>query len=153
MDKPNYISVGGRPSRGPQNTMSGWRVRPKIYSPASALPNRSPGRHRSRAQTHINIGSVNIHAAWTHDSIVLKLPVAIRPTNIHPRMSVQRSGFTVHGIDKSALIDQVPQLLTRYDIEPKDRIAMKQHLCLLGISHSTLWPDLDGLAKELEDQY
>jgi hypothetical protein len=29
---------------------------------------------------------------------------------------------------------------------------MKQHLYLLGISHSTVWPDLDGLAEELEDQ-
>ena len=131
--------------------MSGWRVRPKIYSPASALPNRSPGQHRSRAQTRINIGSVSIHAAWTHDSIVAKLPVAIRPTNIHPRMSVQRSGFTVHGENKSSLLDQVPQLLTRYDIEPKDRVPMQQDLYLLGISHSTVFPDLEGLARELED--
>ena len=81
-----------------------------------------------------------------------KLPVAIRPTNIHPRMSVQRSGFTVHGENKSSLLDQVPQLLTRYDIEPKDRVPMQQHLYLLGISHSTVFPDLEGLAKELADQ-
>jgi hypothetical protein len=99
-----------------------------------------------------NLGSVNIHAAWTQDAIGSELPVAIRPTNIHPRISVQRSGFTVHGKNKSALIDQVPQLLTRYDIEPKERVAMQQHLYLLGISHSTVLPDLDGLAKELEDQ-
>jgi hypothetical protein len=102
--------------------------------------------------TKLNVGAVNIHAAWTLDSIGTKLPVAIRPTNIHPRMSVQRSGFTVHGKNKSSLIDQVPQLLKRYDIEPKDRVAMQQHLCLLGISHATVWPDLDGLAKELADQ-
>jgi hypothetical protein len=99
-----------------------------------------------------DLGSANINAAWTRDTIGTELPVAIRPTNIHPRMTVQRSGFTVHGKNKSSLIDQVPQLLTRYHIEPKERVAMQQHLYLLGISHSTVSPDLDGLAKELEDQ-
>jgi hypothetical protein len=107
---------------------------------------------RAGWEKRTNLGSVNIHAAWTHDAVGSELPVAIRPTNIHPRMSVQRSGFTVHGKNKSSLIDQVPQVLTRYDIEPKDRVVMRQHLYLLGISHSTVWPDLDGLAKELEDQ-
>jgi hypothetical protein len=107
---------------------------------------------RAGWEKRTNLGSVNIHAAWTLDASGSELPVAIRPTNIHPRMSVQRSGFTVHGKNKSSLIDQVPQLLKRYDIEPKERVAMQQHLYLLGISHSTVWPDLDGLAKELEDQ-
>jgi hypothetical protein len=51
---------------------------------------------RAGWETRTNLGSVNIHAAWTLDSIGSELPVAIRPTNIHPRMSVQRSGFTVH---------------------------------------------------------
>ena len=67
-------------------------------------------------------------------------------------MSVQRSGFTVHGKNKSSLIDQVPQLLTRYEIEPNERIAMQKDLYLLGISHSTVAPDLDGLARELREQ-
>ena len=102
-------------------------------------------------ETRINLGSVNIHAAWTHDAVGSELPVAIQPTNIHSRISVQRSGFTVHGKNKSSLLDQVPQLLTRYDIKPKDRVPMQQHLYLLGISHSTVWPDLDGLTKELAD--
>jgi hypothetical protein len=107
---------------------------------------------RAGWETRINLGSVNIHAAWTLDAVGSELPVAIRPTNIHPRMSVQRSVFTVHGKNKSSLIDQVPQLLTRYEIEPKDRVALQEDLYLLGISHSTVWPDLDGLAKELEDR-
>src|SRR5262249_43484449 len=107
---------------------------------------------RAGWETRTELGSVNIHAAWTLDAIGSEVPVAIRPTNIHPRMSVQRSVFTVHGKNKSSLIDQVPQLLTRYDIEPKNRVALQQDLHLLGISHSTVWPDLDGLTKELEDQ-
>jgi hypothetical protein len=136
-------------------------VGPDVTTPGASLPtygefNFEPERGvttRAGYEKRTNLGSVNIHGAWTQDAIGSELPVAIRPTNIHPRMSVQRSGFTVHGKNKSTLIDQVPKLLTRYDIEPKDRPVMKQHLYLLGISHSTLWPDLDGLSKELEDQY
>ena len=59
---------------------------------------------RAGWQRHINVGSVNIHAAWRNDTIGTDLPVAIRPTNIHPRMSVQRSCFTVHGRNKSSLL-------------------------------------------------
>jgi hypothetical protein len=81
------------------------------------------------------------------------LPVAIWPTSIHPRMSVQRSCFTVHGLNKSSLVDQVPQLLTKYEIEPTERAAMKKDLYVLGISPSTVKPDLDGLAEELKEQW
>lgn len=99
-----------------------------------------------------NQGSINIRGAWQHDSLGADFPIAIRPTIIHPRMSVQRSCFTVHGKNKSSLTDQVPQLLTRFEIEPTERVAMQKHLYLLGISHSTVWPDLDGLAKELTER-
>jgi hypothetical protein len=98
------------------------------------------------------VGSVNIHAAWRRDTIGTQYPVAIQPTNIHPRMSVQRSVFTVHGRDKSSLTVQAPELLTRYEIDPTKRNAMIKHLYVLGISHSTVWPDLDGLAKELTER-
>jgi hypothetical protein len=107
---------------------------------------------RAGWETRVNVGSVNIHAAWRHDSIGTEFPVAIRPTNIHPRMSVQRSCFTVHGKNKSSLADQAPQVLTRYEIDPTERVTMQKHLYLLGISHSTVWPDLDGLAEELTER-
>jgi hypothetical protein len=72
----------------------------------------------------VNIGAANIGGAWTRDRAGVELPVAVQPTNIHPRMSVQRSCFTVHGTNKSSLADQVAQLLTRYEIEPtQDRYA------------------------------
>lgn len=101
----------------------------------------------------INIGSINIRGAWERDEPGVSLPVAIQPTNIHPRMSVQRSCFTVQGKDKSSLSNRVPQLLRRYEIEPAVRPAMQNDLRMLGISHSTVFPDLDGLARELADLY
>jgi hypothetical protein len=106
-----------------------------------------------RPEQGINIGSTNIGGAWTKDRDGVPLPVAVQPTNIHPRMSVQRSCFTVHGKDKGSVVNQVPTLLKRYDIEPSNRNAMWKDIRLLGISHSTVWPDLDGLARELRKLY
>jgi hypothetical protein len=60
-----------------------------------------------------NIGSMNIRGAWEKDAIGTP-PVAVLPTNTHPRMSAQRSCFTIH---------------------------------------ATVFPDLDGLARELTELY
>jgi hypothetical protein len=101
----------------------------------------------------INIGSANINGAWDSDVSGVRLPVAILPTHIHPRLSVQRSCFTVHGHNKRSLTEQVPTLLKRYDIKAGTLGGMRAGLRLLGISESTVWPDLDGLARELAELY
>jgi len=44
-------------------------------------------------------------------------------------------------------------ILKRYEIEPTEQVAIRNELRRLGISHSTIWPDLEGLAKELGDLY
>jgi hypothetical protein len=101
----------------------------------------------------INIGSINIRGAWENDGPGVNLPVAVQPTNIHPRMSVQRSCFTVQGKDKSSLAHRVPQHLKRYEIDAAYRVQMRNDLQMLGISHSTVFPDLDGLTRELAELY
>lgn len=101
----------------------------------------------------INIGSVNIRGAWENDAPGVSLPVAVQPTNIHPRMSVQRSCFTVQGKDKGSLALRVAQHVRRYAIDPTSRREMRNDLQMLGISHSTVFPDFDGLTKELAELY
>jgi hypothetical protein len=105
------------------------------------------------ANGSINIGSINIRGAWERDSPGVSLAVAVQPTNIHPRMSAQRSCFTVQGKDKSSLSVCVPQLLRSFRIDPDACYRMRDDLLMLGISHSTVFPDLDGLARELGELY
>jgi hypothetical protein len=69
-------------------------------------------------------------------------------------MSVQRSCFTVHGKWKTPLSSQVSNDIVRaYWIDPQARKSLRDDLRLLGISYSTIFPDLDGLARELSDLY
>ena len=105
------------------------------------------------ATGEFNIGLINIRGAWENNEPGVDLPVAVQPTNIHPRMSVQRSCFTVQGKDKRSLLLQVPELLQCYEIAADARSQIQSDLRLLGISHSTVFPDLDGLAKELAELY
>lgn len=104
-----------------------------------------------------NMGKMNIDGAWTTDQRGVNLPVAVFPTNLHPRMSAQLSCFTVHGKKKDSLLDLIPEddppLLYKYIIEPRVIDHLKKDLRCLGIRKSSLVPDLDGLALDLTDSF
>ena len=110
----------------------------------------------------VNIGSENIDGAWEEDKKGITLPVAIQPTSIHLRMSVQRSCFTVQGkwkynlmecieeIDNSSCdTNYLPNILKRYDINGEQSGEMLEELRMLGVSNTTVYPDIEGLSEEL----
>lgn len=101
-----------------------------------------------------NIGNGNIRDAWESEKekVGTDLPVAILPTNIHPRMSVQKSCLTIHGLKRKPLSQLVrgKGILKKYVVSKRVRCGLLSELRLLGVSESTLFPDLGGLAKELE---
>lgn len=86
----------------------------------------------------------------------LQVPVAIYPSTVHARISSQRSGFTLHGSDDrdfEAVFSDKPLIqekrLIKYRI-PKDSVeTVFKQVSELGINYATLFPDLDGLAREL----
>jgi len=90
-----------------------------------------------------------------------ELPLAISPVVVHPRMTsqlsmfnVQCSMFTVHGDDHTDLQDMFAKRkfkgLLAKAIVPE---AKKRHLLIdlkkVGVSRSTIFPDLGGIAEEL----
>ncbi len=101
-----------------------------------------------------NIGIENIKGAWELGYDGIDLPVAVQPTYLHPRMSAQRSVFTVHGAKKAPLCDLVPEdLLRKFIINNNSISQMLKDLRMLGINESTAFPDLDGLSRELSGLY
>ncbi len=84
----------------------------------------------------------------------LDLPVAVHPTYLHPRMSAQRSVFTIHGAKKVPLCNLVSDTIVhKFIIDPDQAPSMLKDLYMLGIHDSTAFPDLDGLASELSVIY
>jgi len=102
----------------------------------------------------INIGSENIKGAWQKDQLGVNLPVAIHPTSVHPRMGAQRNCFTVHGKVKKPLSELIgPDLLRKYVINHKHSKEMMKELRMLGISHTTIFPEPEGLSEELKQLF
>ena len=105
-------------------------------------------------ESQINIVNENIRGAWELDKPGMDLPVAAQPTNVHLRMTMQKSCFTIHGKRKEPLDKLVrDDVLKKYLLDGSKRENMQRDLRILGISHVVMFPDLEGLARDLENTY
>ena len=97
----------------------------------------------------------NLRGAWEQDRCGHSLPVATYPTYVHPRLTGQRSCFTIHGKEKRGLNDLLGDkpILKRYVIHPACSKSLRSELAVLGITGSVVFPDLDGLANELKQRF
>jgi hypothetical protein len=86
----------------------------------------------------------------------LKTPIAIYPSTIHSRIAAQKGCFTLHGSDPRSfahIFEGYPLIATgrlrKYRV-PKDNVpGLLRDLLDMGISYASLFPDFDGLAREL----
>ena len=85
------------------------------------------------------------------------LPAAVAPTHIARRIAVQRGHFTIFGtqpdgISLAAEGDSRARLAKI--LIPADRVDLVyRDLFLSGLTEASLFPDLDGLARELEEKW
>ena len=78
--------------------------------------------------------------------------LAVQPVEIDLRMMLQQSMFTIHG-DRTA-IEELPKadvFLRKYEIPFACRSSVAKGLEMLGIRRSTLFPELEHLAREIEE--
>lgn len=86
-------------------------------------------------------------------------PIAVQSVYIHPRMHAQKSVFTIHGLlkeDFETLLLDTHFLEKRFfkkiiiDASPQ---FILDDLMRMGITESLIYPDHEGLAKELTSHY
>jgi hypothetical protein len=84
-------------------------------------------------------------------------PVAIDPPHLAHRISVQRSRFTVHGKSKRGLepfVAGVPKpRLVKFVVPNRVGRQIFTNLSTCGIMETSVFPDLEGLSKELETKW
>lgn len=85
-------------------------------------------------------------------------PVGILPTYFDNRISSQKSAFTIHGsiidgFDQVFFKDKINFKCFKLMIDPSKAERIKTQLVEIGISEFTLFPDLEGLAREIKDSY
>lgn len=109
----------------------------------------------------------NIRLAFMHPEERLKEckpsenPIAIQLTYCHPRMSAQKGCFTVHGTRVEGfeeIFDENSNLykkgyFKKYVINRTRVSKLYEKLKTLGMTHSSISPDIFGLAKELKERF
>lgn len=79
----------------------------------------------------------------------LARPIAILPPYNSPRITAQRGTFTIHGRSRKGLEEQFTQKLARITIPKGEAVIVRRHLGSVGISEVTLFPELDGLCRDI----
>lgn len=86
-------------------------------------------------------------------------PLAVQPSTVATRVAVQRSCFTVHGTDRrdfEALFSTrrgAPRFLKKYVLPRRGAPDYLRELEQMGVSDSTLFPDFEGLAREMKRRF
>lgn len=82
-----------------------------------------------------------------------------KPYYVHPKMSNRRilsqaGGFIIYGLDSPRRIRFAHQIdEMRFIIPMKSKAKLRKELELLGITESTLFPEIDKAAKRIEARY
>lgn len=74
---------------------------------------------------------------------------AIWPLRHHPRVFHQRAGFTVHADVTRSLEQLYPNVLAKIVVPAAARRGARRFLELAGVSEFALFPDLDGLTRDV----
>jgi hypothetical protein len=81
-------------------------------------------------------------------------PIAIDPPHISRRLAVQRSRFVIFGKKKDGLMEIVRETskprLVHFPIAYNSIRAIQKELETCGVTRATVFPDLDGLSRELK---
>jgi hypothetical protein len=83
-------------------------------------------------------------------------PIALYPVRMVDRLTSQGGYFTIHGNDNRALNKQILGKQNIWRKVPLPLAAIdeaKKYLELFGINSFSMFPDLDGLAKYLNEKY
>jgi hypothetical protein len=93
------------------------------------------------------------------ERLTAKFPIAVFPPHIDARITAQRSVFTIHGRERNGF-----RIL--WEKEPESEIAkipittdtkqlreIRAELTTLGVTETTLFPDLEGLSREIQAEY
>lgn len=136
-----------------------WIIKPSELNKLSGYGKGVPmTNHEVFRKYELNIDKKN-----PDDKIIREVsapyPIAVRPRRNTTRIIAQRGMFTLHGNEKNSICDYV-NTHKRYDsifrkiiISSKSKSQIKKELFLAGISYSTLFPDLDGLSKEISYRF
>ncbi|MBI5361356.1 MAG: FRG domain-containing protein [Planctomycetes bacterium] len=138
-----------------------WVLNPHILNWTGSKSSIIPGTAEDEAVNNgRNPAHDRIWSAWSGEDSNHRAPMAIGGRYIHIRMQVQNSRFIIWGNDKRSINDYFTDtdliskgFLHPFYISTAHCKSIYCELKELGISRSTLFPDLEGIAQDLGDTY
>jgi hypothetical protein len=105
---------------------------------------------RSLLMPHDHEAAQSIHAAFEPLGNASGYAIAIRPSEVDPRLMVQLSVFTLHGTDLSLnALPQSSRFLRQWRVPASAKCTLRKELKFLGIRESSVFPDLEHLANDI----
>jgi hypothetical protein len=92
------------------------------------------------------ISSVRVITNWENESAFPDRILAVRPTQIEMRMSLQRAGFTFHVPKRPTIEPDDNPTLQIATVPAAAKEPIRKQLLNLGIDAASVYGDLDGLA-------
>lgn len=95
-------------------------------------------------------------SAFDRSRIRPEIPIAISPSHLSDRFAAQKSQFTIYGRSRTWLLEKTRQNDSRVKsiaIAKDSILSIRAELARCGISESAVFPDLDGLGRELHDEW
>lgn len=91
---------------------------------------------------------------WSYKSLP-EHPIAFQPAFKSKRIAAQKGCFTIHGKNQKPLedLDELSGSLQKISIKYFNTDLIKGELIMAGITESTLFPELSGLARELVEYW
>ena len=92
---------------------------------------------------------------WEDEANLPDFPIAVLPTHIDPRIVSQKSVFTIHGKKDNGFLDlsrkyREETRIIQLRLNDRKARAIIDQLDSLGITETALFPDLEGLAREIK---
>lgn len=138
------------------NTLSGQPFFPNTWVKGEARDNFRMAFHPPNQRREL----YRLHGKDQNRLTPTDLPLAVQASAVDPRVVVQRSCFTVHGkeeVDFEVIARKHglarSGFFKKYTLRRAGAPALRDDLQEMGVSFTSIYPDLTGLAKELKDQY
>ena len=139
-----------------------WLMNPHAFNWVGLGCSIVPGTARDEAVespqgVELGYGQRNIHVAFGRREKEHPTSIAVEAVEVDIRMQVQNSRFTVQGKDRGCIYkyyEKTPLVeegfFTYFRIKRDSAKKIHQELMNIGFSRSTLFPDLAGVADDLE---
>ena len=99
----------------------------------------------------------NYNAKIINRCVVGEDPIAIRPPRKTHRILAQRGVFTIHGCKadpfQNIMLNKKGLKIDKIDIEKDSKKSLMRELMDSGITHSVLFPEIAGLASEVNYKF